>query len=276
MKTTLLSLSIFVITCFSATCQDLSGTWSGSINQGKSPMYTFIVKINQEGSELSGTCEIINTYKKNGVTEKFQGTFTNNEISLTETSVIRYKMSPSVKGWCLKILSGTLTTREKEYVIEGTWTSDMGFTPGRGYSNSDCEPGIFRIAKAISSKDEPPTLSQSDQKESGPILLKNVLFELQTDKLFPQAYAELDTLVIQLKEKPQVRIRLEGHTDYIKNSSAQGDLLLSEKRVNKVKGYLIKKGIKGDRIETKGYGHSKPLLPPPNEANRRVEFVILN
>lgn len=276
MRTTFLSLSIFLITWLSATCQDLSGTWTGGINQGKSPMYTFIVKIDQEGSELSGTCEIINTYKNNGVTEKFQGTITNNEISITETSVIRYKMSPKVKGWCLKILSGVLTTSKKEYVIEGTWTSEMGFTPGKGYTNSDCVPGIFRVTKAISSPDEQPTLSQSDKKESGPILLKNVLFELQTDKLFPQAYAELDTLVNRMTEEPQLRIRLEGHTDYIKNSSAQGDLLLSEKRVNKVKGYLIKKGIKAGRIETKGYGHSKPLLPPPNEANRRVEFVILN
>jgi len=46
-----------------------------------------------------------------------------------------------------------------------------------------------------------------------------------------------------------------------------------------VASYLIQKGIAAQRILTKGYGDTRPLVRQadgvPNEKNRRVEFLIL-
>jgi len=54
---------------------------------------------------------------------------------------------------------------------------------------------------------------------------------------------------------------------------------LSEKRATSVKQYLLKKGINANRVETKGFGSSKPAYPynnsDVNELNRRIEIVII-
>jgi outer membrane protein OmpA-like peptidoglycan-associated protein len=53
---------------------------------------------------------------------------------------------------------------------------------------------------------------------------------------------------------------------------------LSQKRVNRVKDYLVSKGIDKKRITGKGYGGSKPVASNETEdqrmLNRRVEFMI--
>jgi outer membrane protein OmpA-like peptidoglycan-associated protein len=54
---------------------------------------------------------------------------------------------------------------------------------------------------------------------------------------------------------------------------------LSQDRVQAVKNYMIKKGIRSDRIEGKGYGPTKPIITNDTqenrEHNRRVEFRII-
>jgi outer membrane protein OmpA-like peptidoglycan-associated protein len=53
---------------------------------------------------------------------------------------------------------------------------------------------------------------------------------------------------------------------------------LSQKRVNRVKDYLVSKGIDKKRIMGRGYGGSKPIASNDTEEqrmlNRRVEFII--
>ena len=113
-------------------------------------------------------------------------------------------------------------------------------------------------------------------EDNDALLLKNVTFELHLAKLLPESFPELDKLAHQMQDNGKLRIRLEGHTDKIVGSDPRLDLKLSTDRVDAVKNYLIRKGVHSDRIETKGYGQTKPLFTPPNEANRRVEFVLLN
>ncbi len=107
--------------------------------------------------------------------------------------------------------------------------------------------------------------------------LKNVLFETGKATLLTDSYATLDDLVQWMQENPQVEIRLEGHTDRLGDS--QQNLALSLDRVIAVKRYLTGKGIAADRIQTKGYGDTRPLTHGTSEEerrkNRRVEFVIV-
>ncbi|HEY9486846.1 MAG TPA: OmpA family protein [Chryseosolibacter sp.] len=106
--------------------------------------------------------------------------------------------------------------------------------------------------------------------------LRNVLFAQAKTEILPESYPELDLVVSFLKENPTVKIELMGHTD---GRGVQADnIRLSQQRVNKVKAYLVSKGISSRRISGKGFGGSKPIASNETEEsrrmNRRVEFVI--
>ncbi|MBT1701849.1 OmpA family protein [Chryseosolibacter indicus] len=106
--------------------------------------------------------------------------------------------------------------------------------------------------------------------------LKNVLFEQSKTNLLPESFDELDLVVSFLKANPSVNIELAGHTD---GRGVHADnVRLSQMRVNKVKDYLVSKGIDAKRINGKGYGGTKPIASNDSEEtrrmNRRVEFTI--
>ncbi len=106
--------------------------------------------------------------------------------------------------------------------------------------------------------------------------LKNVLFAQTKTDILPESYPELDLVVAFMKDNPNVRIELMGHTD---GRGVHADnVRLSQQRVNKVKEYLVSKGVEARRITGKGFGGSKPIASNDTEEsrriNRRVEFVI--
>jgi outer membrane protein OmpA-like peptidoglycan-associated protein len=109
------------------------------------------------------------------------------------------------------------------------------------------------------------------------IKLNNIFFAQSRYYLREASFSELNRLVKIMKDFPSVEIRLEGHTDN------QGDpklnLKLSVDRVNEVKKYLVEHGVEKRRIDTMGYGDTKPIASNVKEdtrqKNRRVEFVVL-
>ncbi len=106
--------------------------------------------------------------------------------------------------------------------------------------------------------------------------LRNVLFERGTSTLLPESNDELDLIATFLNANPSIKIELNGHTD---NRGVHVDnVKLSQERVNKVKQYLITKGIEAKRMTGKGYGGAKPIASNDSEEtrklNRRVEFTI--
>src|SRR5690606_10707295 len=106
--------------------------------------------------------------------------------------------------------------------------------------------------------------------------VKNVLFAQTKTDILPESFPELDLVVAFMKDNPNVRIELMGHTD---GRGVHADnVRLSQQRVNKVKEYLVSKGISPRRITGKGFGGSKPIASNDTEEsrrmNRRVEFVI--
>lgn len=106
--------------------------------------------------------------------------------------------------------------------------------------------------------------------------LKNVLFEQGKTQLLSGAYGELDLVIAFLNANLKVKIELSGHTDN-RGIPAQ-NLKLSQARVDKIKSYLLEKGLDRRRITGKGYGGAKPIASNDTEEtrqlNRRVEFTI--
>jgi OOP family OmpA-OmpF porin len=108
------------------------------------------------------------------------------------------------------------------------------------------------------------------------VQLKNVLFKQSSTELLEESKEELNQVVAFMKQNLSVRILLSGHTD--NRGVVVDNLKLSQMRADKIKQYLVSKGISGKRIKGKGFGGSKPLLPNDSEENRkmnrRVEFTI--
>jgi len=107
-------------------------------------------------------------------------------------------------------------------------------------------------------------------------LINNIFFEFGKFNLLPESYPELNRLAEFLKKNPEIRIKISGYTDNI--GSTEDNQILSQKRADAVREYLISKGIEVERITTLGYGEKDPIATNKTEKgralNRRVEFEI--
>ena len=115
-----------------------------------------------------------------------------------------------------------------------------------------------QITDAVSSK------SYAIQFESGSTIIK------------PGSYKLLDEIFESAVVAEGLKLGVYGHTD--NKGSDDVNVPLSQKRSEAVKSYLLKKGLKQNQIEAKGYGAEKPIADNTTEAgrskNRRVEIVL--
>jgi len=110
------------------------------------------------------------------------------------------------------------------------------------------------------------------------IRLNNIFFESAKSVLKSTSFPELDRVIEFLTNNAEIKIEISGHTDNV--GKAASNLKLSQNRANAVRDYMVKKGISGKRVDSKGYGSSKPVgsnkTKEGKAMNRRVEFTILD
>lgn len=103
------------------------------------------------------------------------------------------------------------------------------------------------------------------------------LFDVDSSVLKPSGYSEIDRVTNVLKKYPETRILVEGHTD--STGSETYNQKLSERRAQAVKNAIVSRGVAESRIETAGFGESKPYASNQTAAgrqlNRRVNVVII-
>ena len=103
--------------------------------------------------------------------------------------------------------------------------------------------------------------------------LRGVEFAFDKADIHEDSAVVLDVAADQLKQCSSVRVRVEGHTDFIGSDDYnQG---LSERRANAVRSYLVGRGIT-NRLDAQGFGESRPIAPGRSDEdrarNRRVEL----
>ncbi len=107
--------------------------------------------------------------------------------------------------------------------------------------------------------------------------LQKIYFSPGGYNILQSSYGELTELLYLFNEYPDLEVRLEGHTDRLGGS--KNNMILSEKRVEAIRDYLVAHGISEKRIKVKGYGDTRPVSTENTEAarraNRRVEVRIL-
>ncbi|WP_298531876.1 OmpA family protein [uncultured Algibacter sp.] len=105
---------------------------------------------------------------------------------------------------------------------------------------------------------------------------KTILFDTGKASIKNQSAEVLQNIIDILKEYPNAKFNIEGHTDSVGSETLNQKL--SDSRANSVKDYLVKGGIDGGRLSAAGYGESKPLDTNKTRAgrrnNRRVEINL--
>ena len=118
-----------------------------------------------------------------------------------------------------------------------------------------------------------PPLPQAPERtaEAGAVAF-HISFAFNSAELPDSAHAMIDRIAQLMKETPELKLRVEGHTDA--TGSANYNIMLSQERAQSVAQYLEAQGISADRLMLVGKGKSEPLTRDPFEpANRRVQFV---
>jgi outer membrane protein OmpA-like peptidoglycan-associated protein len=104
----------------------------------------------------------------------------------------------------------------------------------------------------------------------------HIEFETGSAVVRPESYKMLDEIFESAVVAEGLKLGIYGHTD--NNGSDEVNQPLSEKRADAVRDYMLSKGLAVNRIETKGYGSSKPVADNSTVAgrsrNRRVEIVL--
>ena len=121
-----------------------------------------------------------------------------------------------------------------------------------------------------------PTKEQIQEEVNSILKLKSIRFKTATDVLTDDSKKILDEVASVLMENPSLKVEIAGHTD--SDGAKSKNITLSQKRADRVKEYLVEKGVSADNLTAVGYGESKPLVPNVSaknkQINRRVEFKI--
>jgi outer membrane protein OmpA-like peptidoglycan-associated protein len=125
------------------------------------------------------------------------------------------------------------------------------------------------------------TFSADEMKQAldqdGRIALYGILFDIDKATLQQDSIKELTHMVTLLRQNPDLKLEIQGHTD--SQGTDSYNRTLSQKRAETVKSFLQLFGIQGERLQAKGYGETEPVASNDNDEgrarNRRVELVKL-
>ncbi len=110
---------------------------------------------------------------------------------------------------------------------------------------------------------------------TGHIAVYGIHFDTGKATIQPDSEGTLNEITKLLQENPDLKLRVEGHTDNV--GAAAANQTLSEKRAQAVVAWLVAHGVSASRLTATGFGATKPVADNSSEdgrsKNRRVELV---
>ncbi len=104
-----------------------------------------------------------------------------------------------------------------------------------------------------------------------------IYFDYKKAEVRPESAPMLDAIAGAMLNAPRIRIEVRGHTDNI--GGEEFNQRLSELRAAAVVQALVERGVKPERLRSKGLGLSQPVATNDTEddrqKNRRTEFAII-
>ncbi len=111
--------------------------------------------------------------------------------------------------------------------------------------------------------------------EKGRVAVYGINFDTGKASIRPESVPVLEQIQRLLVEHPELKLRVEGHTDNVGQPAA--NLKLSQARAGAVVSWLTKRGVKPDGLTAAGHGDTKPVSDNGTDAgrekNRRVELA---
>lgn len=135
---------------------------------------------------------------------------------------------------------------------------------------------IIVTTKEMKQEVEANAAGLSDEiNKSGHVALYGIHFDTGKATILPESDSILGEIIKLMQQNPDLKLRVEGHTDSQGVPSA--NQALSEKRAQAVMAWLTSHGVAAGRLAAKGFGQDKPLADNGTEAgrakNRRVELA---
>lgn len=141
--------------------------------------------------------------------------------------------------------------------------------------NSDTDNGSVSDKMEIDRGTNPLDPEDDIIKINVPIVLEGITFAKNKADITPESAATLQFALHTMLTYPDISVLIGGHTDNVGNDVT--NQLLSQRRAEAVKAWLVSNGIAESRITAVGFGESQPIVPNDSEENkrinRRVEFM---
>jgi len=108
-------------------------------------------------------------------------------------------------------------------------------------------------------------------------------FDLGKATIKKSSEPQLQKMVDMLNQYPTIKVDIRSHTD--SRSSSESNQILSDKRAQSTKDWLVSKGINADRLTAKGFGETQLVnkcadgvkcTEQQHQQNRRSEFIIVS
>lgn len=103
-----------------------------------------------------------------------------------------------------------------------------------------------------------------------PVVIDNIFYDFDRATLRPESKTALDEMAQVLRDNPNVTIEMASHTD--RKGTDEYNIDLSGRRARSVIDYLISVGISPDRLQSQGYGESRPKTITKKLAREYPQF----
>ncbi len=109
-------------------------------------------------------------------------------------------------------------------------------------------------------------------------VIEGINFKTGSADILPGSFVLLDRATKVLQDFPDVKLEISGHTDNRGKADYNRDL--SQRRADAVKTYFVTRGIASERLQSVGYGPTRPIANNKTQSgratNRRTEFRLIN